>query len=176
MFAQWGWFGKNPRMTTAYVAMGSNLGDRAGHLERARAGLEAIDRTSVQRMSPVYETAAVGGPAGQGPFLNAVAELQTELTPRALLDALLGLERAAGRPERDERQRWGPRPLDLDVLLYDGWQVEEPGLTIPHKRLHERWFVLKPLADLAPRMEVPGVGRTVEQLLAALGSEEAAPT
>jgi 2-amino-4-hydroxy-6-hydroxymethyldihydropteridine diphosphokinase len=125
----------------AFVGLGSNLGDRLDHLRRAVAGLP-----DVVAVSPVYETDPVGGPA-QGPYLNAVAELDTGLDPFQLLAACQRVERAAGR---ERRERWGPRTLDADVLLVDDLVVDEPELTVPHPRMWERRFVLAPLADLAP--------------------------
>ncbi|MDP8976635.1 MAG: 2-amino-4-hydroxy-6-hydroxymethyldihydropteridine diphosphokinase [Actinomycetota bacterium] len=130
----------------AYLGLGSNVGDRWAHLRRAAAALPGLVRTS-----PVYETEPVGGPPGQGHFLNAVVELETSLEPRALLAVCHGLEEAAGRVRTE---RHGPRTLDVDVLLIvgdatDHLTVDEPDLTVPHPRMWERPFVLIPLADLA---------------------------
>ncbi len=131
----------------AFLALGSNLGNRWAHLRQA-----ARDMPDVTRVSPVYETEPVGGPAGQGRFLNAVVELETDLGPRQLLGVCRRLEEAAGRVRG---QHHGPRPLDVDVLLVgdpaeDQTTVDEPDLTVPHPRMWERPFVLIPLADLAP--------------------------
>ena len=126
----------------AFLALGSNVGDRWGHLRGAVAAMP-----DVVGVSPVYETAPVGGPAGQGPYLNAVVELDTELGPRQLLDLCRRLETAQGRRRS---VRWGPRTLDVDVLLVGDLVVDEPDLVVPHPRLWERPFVLVPLADLAP--------------------------
>lgn len=126
----------------AFVALGSNLGNRREHLRRAVAGLP-----DVVAVSGVYETDPVGGPAGQPPYLNAVVELDTDLSPRELLEAGRRLERAAAR-KRGER--WGPRTLDVDVLLVGDLTVDEPDLQVPHPQLRERAFVLVPLHDLAP--------------------------
>ena len=139
----------------AFVALGSNLGDRLDHLRAAVGGLP-----DVVAVSPVYETDPVGGPE-QGPYLNAVVELDTGLDPFALLAACHRVEEAAGR-WRDER--WGPRTLDADVLLVGDLQVDAPDLTVPHARMWERRFVLAPLADLAPEL-VPA-----EVLAAAAGT------
>jgi 2-amino-4-hydroxy-6-hydroxymethyldihydropteridine diphosphokinase len=128
-------------MTRAFLAIGSNLGDRAAHLRAAVRGM-----SDVVAVSPTYETDPVGGPE-QGPYLNAVVELDTELTARQLLELCHRLESAAGRVRT---QRWGPRTLDVDVLLVGDDVVDEPDLQIPHPRLWERAFVLVPLADLAP--------------------------
>jgi 2-amino-4-hydroxy-6-hydroxymethyldihydropteridine diphosphokinase len=139
----------------AFVALGSNLGDRAAHLEHALAALAALPATRVVATSSVRETDPVG-PPGQGPYLNAVAELRTALAPRALLAALLAVERERGR-DRSREVRFGPRTLDLDLLCWGtavpgGDRLDAPGLTVPHPRMHERAFVLEPLAELAPAL------------------------
>jgi 2-amino-4-hydroxy-6-hydroxymethyldihydropteridine diphosphokinase len=126
------------------VALGSNLGDRWALL---RGGLALLP--DVMAVSPVYETAPVGGPAGQGPYLNLVAELRTAATPRELLGAAQRAEVAA---DRTRKERWGPRTLDVDILLVGDLVVEEPDLQVPHPRMWERGFVLVPLADLAPEL------------------------
>ncbi len=128
----------------AFVALGSNLGDRWALL---RGGLALLP--DVMAVSPVYETAPVGGPAGQGPYLNLVAELRTAATPRELLGAAQRAEVAA---DRTRKERWGPRTLDVDILLVGDLVVEEPDLQVPHPRMWERGFVLVPLADLAPEL------------------------
>jgi 2-amino-4-hydroxy-6-hydroxymethyldihydropteridine diphosphokinase len=148
---------------TAYVGLGSNLGDRRGYLEHALAALGQEGGVRVLRVSPLYETAPVGGPAGQGPYLNAVAEVDTDLGPRDLLRALLGIEQSLGRV-RHERD--GPRTIDLDLLLHGDHVVAEPDLLVPHPRLHQRLFVLRPLADLAPGLVHPVERRIVADLLA----------
>ena len=128
----------------AFVALGSNLGDRWAHLRAAVAGLPGM-----VAVSDVYETEPVGGPAGQDLYLNAVVELETDLSPRALLDVAWGLEAAAGRVRA---ARWGPRTLDVDILLVGDLEVDDPDLVVPHPRLWERSFVLIPLHDLAPEV------------------------
>jgi len=157
-------------MPRVYIALGANLGDRQAHLDRARQALDALPATSVRRMSRVYETAPVG-PQDQGPFLNAVAELATELTPQLLLEHTQRLEREAGRASRPEREPWGPRELDLDVLLFGHQRIDRPGLTVPHPHLHERWFVLRPLADLIPNRVPPGCAASVGAMLECLERE-----
>lgn len=147
---------------TAYIGLGSNLGDRAGHLRRALEKLAATDRIEVRAVSPVIETEPQG-PPGQGRYLNAAACLTTTLAPRALLEVLLAIEHAHGR-RREGELRLGPRTLDLDLLLYGDRIIDEPGLTVPHPRLHERLFVLDPLAAIAPQTRHPGLGETIECL------------
>ena len=125
----------------AFLGLGSNLGDRRGHLGAAVAALP-----DVVAVSPVYETEPVGGPPGQGPYLNLVVALETELSPRELLEVGQRLEESAGRVRTD---RHGPRTLDVDVLLVGDLVVREPDLVVPHPRMWKRRFVLVPLADLA---------------------------
>jgi 2-amino-4-hydroxy-6-hydroxymethyldihydropteridine diphosphokinase len=139
-----------------FIALGSNLGDRIGHLQAAVDGLP-----DVVAVSPVYETDPVGGPGGQDAYLNAVVELDTDLSPRQLLELGQALEQAA---ERVRAERWGPRTLDVDVLLVGDLVVDEPDLQVPHPRMWNRDFVLVPLRDLAPDLvpEVP-VGTGVRQ-------------
>lgn len=127
----------------AFLGLGSNLGDRQRHLTDA---IESL--TGVVAVSPLYETEPLGGPA-QHPYLNVVVELETDLTPRQLLGVAHRLEAAAGRVRVE---RWGPRTLDVDVLLVGELTVDEPDLVVPHPRMWERRFVLAPLADLAPEL------------------------
>ena len=147
-------------MTLAYVGLGANLGDRERMI---RLAAEAIGG---RRLSTIRETEP-WGLVDQPPFLNAVAELETELPPRALLDRLLEVEQELGRVR--DGPRWGPRTIDLDLLVQGDLVIDEPGLTLPHPRLAERRFVLEPLAELAPELEIPGLGR-VQTLLAGLQS------
>ncbi len=128
----------------AYLALGSNLGDRAAHL---RAALDALEPEGLVAVSPVYETEPVGGPDAQAPYLNLVAVLHTDRSARDLLALCGALEAAAGRVRIE---RWGPRTLDVDVLWVEGEAVDEPDLDEPHPRQWERRFVLAPLRDLAP--------------------------
>jgi len=148
----------------AYVGLGANLGDREQMLRRAVERLGEVEGVDVTAVSQLRETDPVGV-VDQPRFLNGAAALDTTLAPRALLDALLALERGLGRV-RDGR-RWGPRTVDLDLLVYGDLSIDEPGLTVPHPRLHERRFVLEPLAELDPELEIPGHGR-VSTLLAEL--------
>jgi 2-amino-4-hydroxy-6-hydroxymethyldihydropteridine diphosphokinase len=140
----------------AFVALGSNLGDRWANLRSAVARL-----TDVVAVSSVYETDPVGGPEGQGAYLNAVVELDTDLSPRQLLELGQRLEQAA---HRVRVERWGPRTLDVDVLLVGDIVVDEPDLQVPHPRMWERAFVLVPLAELAPDLvPSPPSGTDVRQ-------------
>jgi 2-amino-4-hydroxy-6-hydroxymethyldihydropteridine diphosphokinase len=148
---------------TAYVGLGSNLGDRRGLLAGALAALGKEDGARVLRVSPLYETAPVGGPAGQGLYLNAVAEVETTQTPHDLLQALLHIEQDLGRVRRE---RDGPRTIDLDLLLHGDHVHDGPDLVLPHPRLHQRLFVLRPLADLAPGLVHPVLRRSIADLLA----------
>jgi 2-amino-4-hydroxy-6-hydroxymethyldihydropteridine diphosphokinase len=147
----------------AFVGLGANLGDRERAIREALRLLDADEDVTVAAVSTLGDTDPVGV-VDQPRFLNGVAALDTELVPRALLDLLLSVERELGRVRGE---RWGPRTIDLDLLLYGNAVVDEPGLTLPHPRLHERRFVLEPLSELAPELEVPGRG-TVADLLAGL--------
>jgi 2-amino-4-hydroxy-6-hydroxymethyldihydropteridine diphosphokinase len=149
----------------AFVAFGSNLGDREATIRAALAELAAQPGVDVVAVSSLAETDPVGY-LDQPRFLNGAAELRTELAPRALLDLLLAIEAGFGR-DRSAVPAQGPRTLDLDLLLYENERIEEPGLRIPHPRLHERAFVLEPLAELDPALEVPGKG-AIQTLLAGL--------
>ena len=150
----------------AYVGLGANLGDREGTIRRAVKLLGAADGVEVLSVSTLRETEP-WGPVEQPPYLNGAVELETALGPRALLELLLDVERRLGRVRTE---RWGPRTIDLDLLLHGDGVVEAPGLTLPHPRLHERRFALEPLAELAPDAVVPGRG-TVSALLAALDED-----
>lgn len=133
-------------MIRAYLGIGSNLGDRLDHLQRGVDRIDAAPHVRVVAVSPVYETTPVGGPP-QGDFLNAVVAVETTLDPHALLTVCAAVEAAA---DRVREVRWGPRTLDVDVLLFDDLRLDDPDLTIPHPRMLERAFVLAPLHDLAP--------------------------
>lgn len=152
----------------ACVGLGSNVGDRAARIRAALEALSALPATSIAAVSTLHETEPVG-PVAQGLFLNAAACLQTRLPPRELLAHLNRVELDNGR-DRQSGQRWGPRTLDLDLLLYGDRVIDEPGLTVPHPRMHERAFVLDPLAEIVPEMVVPTLGKTVRELRAALGA------
>ena len=149
--------------TTAFVGIGSNLGDREAHLARAIELLSAEDGIEVTAVSQIRETEPVG-PVEQGPFLNGAVHVATELAPRELLGRLLGIEQRMGRVRRE---RYGPRTIDLDLLLYGDEVVDELGLIVPHPRLKERRFALEPLSDLDPSLTIPGSG-AISALLAEL--------
>ncbi len=144
---------------TAYVGLGSNLGDRAGNLQMALSELAQMPTMKITQVSSLYETAPVGVTA-QPDFLNAVAALETLLPALELLTVFLHLEKQIGRVRTF---RWGPRVIDLDLLLYGNEQVSLPSLTVPHPRLRERAFVLVPLAEIAPELVLPGGTKTVKE-------------
>lgn len=148
--------GAPPGAAPVWVGLGANLGERADTLRTALAAMAALPGTRVRRASSLYRSAPVG--AGGPDYLNAVAELHTTLAPQALLEALQGLEQAAGR-ERPYRN--APRTLDLDILLFGDQVIDTPTLTVPHPRLHERAFVLLPLAELAPERVPPAALQAV---------------
>jgi 2-amino-4-hydroxy-6-hydroxymethyldihydropteridine diphosphokinase len=151
-------------MTRAYVGLGANLGDREAMLRRALDLLAATAGVELLGVSSFRETDPVGY-TDQPRFVNAAAAVGTDLPPRALLDRLLGIELELGRLR--DGPRFGPRTIDLDLLLYGDLVVDEPGLTVPHPRLHERLFALEPLAELDPGLVVPGRG-ALGALIAAL--------
>jgi len=153
----------------AYIGLGSNLGDRELRLLTAVAELGKLPGTRVTALSPFYETEPVGGVA-QDNFYNAVARINTSLQPQQLLAELKRVEVAVFK--RKPAGHWGPRSMDLDILLYGELVLESDGLTIPHPRLHERRFVLQPLADLAPSLVHPSLGRSIAELLASLATTE----
>jgi 2-amino-4-hydroxy-6-hydroxymethyldihydropteridine diphosphokinase len=148
-------------VTRAYVALGANLGPREVTIQRAvtllgeEPGIELLEQSSLRETEPV-------GMVDQPKFLNGVVAIETTLTPRELLDTLLRVERELGRTR--EGGRWGPRTIDLDLLVYGSETIGEPGLHVPHPRLHERRFVLEPLAELAPDLDIPGVGNVSDVL------------
>lgn len=147
-------------MTRVYVALGANLGPREVTIQRAvtllgeEPGIELLEQSSLRETEPI-------GVVDQPMFLNGVVSIETSLSPRALLDALLRIERELGRTR--EGERWGPRTIDLDLLLYGDETIDEPGLTVPHPRLAERDFVLEPLHELDPELALPD-GRRITEL------------
>ena len=145
----------------AYIGLGSNLGDRRAMLQKAVQYLEDEDNLAVRKVSGWYATAPIGGPSGQEEYLNGVAEIVTSLLPEELLDRLLAVEQRSGRKRR---QRWGPRCIDLDLLLYGQQVIKGEHLEVPHKLMHRREFVLRGLAEIAPEVKHPLLGMTAMQL------------
>ena len=152
-------------MATAYLGLGSNLGNRLAFLRGARDSLTSRFDITLLHSSGVYETTAAGGPTDSPPYLNAVLQIETPLSPRDLLAACLAVEDEFGRTRP---MLWAPRTLDIDLLLYDDELVDEPDLRIPHPRLQERAFVLAPLNEIAPDQVHPVLGQTIRNLAEAL--------
>lgn len=150
-----------------WIALGSNVGDRRRNLETALLRLAAAPGVRVEAASSFHETRAqlAPGEPQQPDYLNAAAELAVELSPRSLLRQMLDIEQAMGRRRAGE-VRWSARVIDLDLLLYEDWIIHEPGLVVPHPRMHRRRFVLAPLAEIAPDAAHPGLKRTAAALLA----------
>jgi 2-amino-4-hydroxy-6-hydroxymethyldihydropteridine diphosphokinase len=152
----YGWSDPQPTWTPIYLGLGANLGDRAGTIARALQQLDTLRGVRVLRRASLYETAPIGV-TNQPGFLNTVVEALTTLSPRALLEAVKGIEQTLGR---QSRERWGPREIDIDILLYGDQHVAEPGLIVPHARLWERLFVVAPLSELRDDLTGPD-GRTI---------------
>lgn len=147
-------------MIRCYIGLGSNLANPALQLSRAFLALQALTQCSLVTVSPCYGSRAVG-PGKQDDYINAVAELGTTLSPDHLLDALHAIEK---NQQRIRQQRWGPRTLDLDLLLYGDKTIDTPQLQVPHPRLHQRDFVLRPLLDISPNLRLPN-GTLIQSLL-----------
>ena len=147
--------------TLAYIGLGSNLGDRQAMLDRAVEELRIADGLAVGKVSSWYWTEPMGGPSGQEKYLNGVIEVLTSLEAQELLDRLLAIENRLGRKRQ---QRWGPRCIDLDLLLYGQEIIKEEHLEVPHRLMHEREFVLQGLSQIAPEVKHPVLGMTAEQL------------
>jgi 2-amino-4-hydroxy-6-hydroxymethyldihydropteridine diphosphokinase len=154
--------------TIAAIGLGANLGDARASVRGALGMLDLLPSTRLLRTSRLYRTAA-WGQTGQPDFINAVVLLETTLGARALLDRLLAIERDFGRIRTSE-DRWGPRTLDLDLLLFGDSVIDEPGLQVPHPHLHERAFALLPLAEIAPELTIPGLA-TVGELARVMASD-----
>lgn len=152
-------------MARVHVAFGGNVGAVEETLRRALEAVAKLPRTRLRRVSPLYRTAPVGV-TDQPEFVNGAVEVETGLAPEAFLAELLSIERSLGRTRE---VRWGPRTVDLDVALWEDLVIRTPALEVPHPRLHERAFVLAPLADLAPEARHPVLGATIRDLLEALG-------
>jgi 2-amino-4-hydroxy-6-hydroxymethyldihydropteridine diphosphokinase len=150
---------------TVFIGFGSNVGDRVDFCDRAVTLLSLLPHSQLSGVSLLYETEPVydGAQPGDGWFLNGVVQLETDITPNSLLSVLREIERSLGR---DEDNRSGPRTIDLDILFYGERVINEPGLTVPHPRLHQRRFVLMPLSELDPLWIHPTLGRAISQLLA----------
>ncbi len=150
-----------PKEIAAYIGLGSNLGDCQAMLDRAVAELRGEDGLRVVKVSNWYRTEAVGGPADQPEYLNGVVEVVTTLAADELLDRFLSIEERLGRKRE---QRWGPRRIDLDLLLYGDEVIKKRELEVPHRLMHEREFVLRGLAEIAPEVKHPVGGMTAEQM------------
>ena len=148
-------------MARVFIGVGTNLGDRENNLQTAQALIEKSSHFTLVVQSPVYETDPVGGPP-QNKYLNAVWEIETTLSPSAVLKELLHIEHQMGRARTVPN---APRVIDLDILFYENQIIRQPGLEVPHPRLYERYFVLKPLVDLVPGFVHPALKKTVRQLL-----------
>lgn len=148
----------------ACIGVGSNLGDREKTIREACLRLSAQAEITLLAEGPLVETDPVGGPASQGKYLNTAWVVRTTLAADALLTVLLSIERELGRDRSETAVRWGPRPIDLDLLLFGDEIVARPELTVPHPRMHERGFVLEPLAVVVPELRHPGLGKTVGEL------------
>ena len=152
------------RPAIAYVALGSNQGDRKSALRRALELMNGSDGITVRKVSRFIQTAPEGGPPGQADYFNAVAEIETTLSPHELLRRLQQIETALGR-KRQREKRWGPRPIDLDILMYGEEIISNDTLIVPHPLMHQRRFVMEPLAEIAPQAVHPMLQMTAAAIL-----------
>lgn len=162
-------------MNDAYLGLGSNLGDRHRHLRGAVDAVARLPGTSIAAASPIYETLPMG-PDGQSKYLNMAARIETRIPPEALIDHLQQIEKRLGRAPLHEREPWGPREIDIDLLLYADHVIDTMDLRVPHPGLAQRWFVLRPMTDLAPDLSHPTLGRTMRQLLEDVEAGQASDT
>lgn len=158
-------------MQDVYLGLGSNLGDRQAMLRDATGAVSALPGTELIACSPTYETPPMG-PQNQGAYLNMAAHLRTRQEPVDFVAALQQIERELGRADPKARRHWGPREIDIDILLFGDRVLTEPTLTVPHPGMHERWFVLKPLSDIAPAAVHPVLQQSVQGLLDQLQASE----
>jgi 2-amino-4-hydroxy-6-hydroxymethyldihydropteridine diphosphokinase len=159
------------RKHDAYIGLGSNLGHREKYITAALNALQNTRGIEVVKVSKLYETEPVGGPEGQSNYVNAAAHLRTTLSPERLLEVCLEIEKSLAR---ERAVHWGPRTIDLDVLCYDQEIIATPTLTLPHPLMHERAFVMEPLAEVAPELMHPVLERTVADILDLLRRDEPA--
>lgn len=153
---------------TAYIALGSNLGDRHAYIHQAIEYLDNSALITIEQSSPIIETNPVG-PVVQGNYLNAVTGIKTELGPFQILELMLNIERQLGRIRGE---KWGPRTIDLDLIIYDQLIINnDPRLILPHPRMHERYFVLQPLAAIAPDLIHPVIGKSIARILSQLHAD-----
>lgn len=158
-------------MITAYIGLGANLDDPPGQIREAIEGLRKQPDIVVSAISDLYRSAPLG-PPGQGDYCNAVIQVETRLSARQLLEHMLAIEKGMGR--RRGGVRWGPRRIDLDLLLFGQLAIDEAGLRVPHAEMHRRNFVLIPLAEIAPQVEIPGYG-SAQSLAEHIGRQDLKP-
>ena len=152
-------------MSKVFIGVGSNLGERETHIQRAKDCLGSVRGVRFLACSKIHETEPLGGPSGQGKYLNTVWQIETDLGPKKLMEHLMQIEQQLGRV-REEKN--GPRTIDLDLLFYEQEIIDRPGMVIPHPRAHERLFVLEPMAELDPDFRHPALKKTIKELLKAI--------
>lgn len=154
-------------MQNVYLGLGSNLGDREANLLGALDQVASLPTTSLSARSPIYETPPMG-PQDQGAYLNAAVQIQTALSPLDLLASLQQIELQLGRADVNDRRRWGSREIDIDILIFGSQVINHTDLTVPHPGMHKRWFVLKPLSDIAAHLVHPLLGERIADLFEAV--------